>query len=199
MGQRGYCRYLHRIACLIRALMLRWTREMGHVLENWEQGTQKRKYLQITSISLYLEPLQVRCICQLTQKESVGFALKLAGAGGDRGQRVPHGIAGVGRRKSVCSSTSLRSHRKESRRCFGELHSTFSSAGLRQWCAYTHWLAQRWSRKGELSPLIFFFSTFKFLNASDVTAKLMSVSPETVRSHLSSAFHQKNLNAATNT
>lgn len=43
MGQRGCCHYLRRTTCLIKAPVLHWTYEMGHVLENWEQGT-KRKY-----------------------------------------------------------------------------------------------------------------------------------------------------------
>lgn len=84
-----------------------------------------------------------------TQKESLGFTLQLAKAGGDRGQRVPQGIPSVGRRKSVRSSTSLRSHREESRPCSGGVHSTLPSAGIRQSCAYTHW--HRYLHKGGLA------------------------------------------------
>lgn len=75
---------------------------------------------QTTSSDLYLP----------TQKESLGFTLQLAKPEGDRGQRVPRGIPSVGRRKSVRSSTSLRSHREESGPCSGGVHSTLPSAGI---------------------------------------------------------------------
>lgn len=52
MGQRGYCHHLYGVACLIRALVLRWTYEPGHLLKNREQGT-KRKYLNTCRLQIF--------------------------------------------------------------------------------------------------------------------------------------------------
>lgn len=166
MGQRGCCHYLHGIACLIRALVLHWT-------SSAELGTRHKeeipKRLQTISISFYLEPLQVSCTCQL-KRNLLASRSNWQGQEGPRGQRVPREIASVGWRKSTCSSTSLRSHREESRRCFGEVHSTFSSAGIRQRCAFTH----RDLHKGGLARVscpkhcppttTFFFSASKLIS-----------------------------------
>lgn len=146
MGQRGYCHYLYGIACLIRALVLRWTYATGHLLKNWEPGI-KRKYLNTCRLQIFhyisnhfkwVVFANSRGICWLRTPTGKGRR-------GQRPTRAPRNSP-RGTKEEHSLSTSLRSRREGGRRCFGEVHSTFSSAGIAVICLYrTKVVLQGWA------------------------------------------------------
>lgn len=111
--QRGFRCYLHGIACLRRALVPHCTDETGHVLENWEQASRGNASALADYKWYIISQTTSSKFCLPAEKEFVGFAAQLARAGGDRGQSVPQGIPGVGRRKSICSSMRPHSQRRK--------------------------------------------------------------------------------------